>query len=147
MHIPALPTLVAILHLSTGAQALYEDKKATQINFYTDNICTKYAGEFPFWQIYSGKHPQAGVTYSISDPDSSECYDFKQAAGTETLNLAGCWAGSSTPHPWCHCKLWDDWGCKGNVGRFGTGNSASGNCLTSRSSAGWQWKSIMCWVD
>ncbi|KAH8734276.1 hypothetical protein BGZ61DRAFT_442341 [Ilyonectria robusta] len=144
MQLLKFSAVLATVAQFTGVQANYETGKAVQINFYTNTQCSAYAGEMAFWQFRGGKHPYAGLTFSISDPDDGECWDFRQAGGTQSLNLAGCWDGSSTPHPWCSCSFWDDWGCKGNQKGIHTG---SGNCLPGRSSDGWQWKSAKCWVD
>ncbi|KAF7550008.1 hypothetical protein G7Z17_g6004 [Cylindrodendrum hubeiense] len=51
MQISKIPAaaIFILAQLSTRVQANYESQKATQLNFYKDDICTHYAGEMAFW--------------------------------------------------------------------------------------------------
>ncbi|KAF7549240.1 hypothetical protein G7Z17_g6515 [Cylindrodendrum hubeiense] len=143
MQLPTLPTAILIIaQLSAGVQANYAPGKATQINFYKDNICTNYAGEMAFWQRDDPTHtPWTGYRRRFDGFKEGDCHDFRQPKGTKSLNTVNCWnmVGDNW-RPWCDCYVWDDWGCKGNT--MNTVNT----CAPGRSQAGYQWKSAKCWL-
>ncbi|KAH7123065.1 hypothetical protein EDB81DRAFT_952035 [Dactylonectria macrodidyma] len=143
MQLPTIPTAILVVaQLLSGVEANYEAHKATQINFYKDNICTNYAGEMAFWFLNDAyKNPLTGYMTRFRGGVEGDCHDFRQPKGTKSINTANCWfKDGQNWGGWCSCIVWDDWGCKGNQ------KETVDHCVPSRSDAGWQWKSSRCWI-
>ncbi|KAH7129533.1 hypothetical protein B0J13DRAFT_679220 [Dactylonectria estremocensis] len=144
MQLPTIPTAILVAaQLLSGVQANFEEHKATQINFYKDDICTKYAGEMAFWHYNDPQYrePFSGYMYRFRGGIEGRCHDFRQPQGTKSINTANCWSVDGARwNGFCSCIVWDGWGCTGNQ------KETVDHCVSSRSDAGWQWKSSKCWI-
>ncbi|KAF6819413.1 hypothetical protein CPLU01_13054 [Colletotrichum plurivorum] len=125
----------AALQLASPVSAGYENGKAQQINFYNNGGCSAYRSETATWWTRS---PHSGRNWS----SEGDCFALNMPGASKSVNVANAWddrgyASAAT------CFFYDGYDCKG-VQASSTFQAGNGNCLNSRSSAGYLWKSARC---
>ncbi|TAQ86999.1 hypothetical protein B7494_g4674 [Chlorociboria aeruginascens] len=88
-----IQNIAAFAFLAHFVSANYAPDKASQINFYTDEVCTQYDGEIAAWWSTS---PYVANINTGSQPS---CFELSWPNGTQSLNVVGEWFRNGTSYP------------------------------------------------